>query len=102
MYVYYDNSLREGPVEVGLFVHGKCFMYRIGCSTPQLVYIKKIFNSVFAELQHQLRSCKKNLVSEQLHRELSHAITMLMVLMCVWHFLWFVQEFLGYKMGKEI
>ena len=58
MYVYYDNSLREGPVEVGLFVHGKCFMYRIGptlyascenginrCSTPQLVYIEKIFNS---------------------------------------------------------
>ena len=50
-------------MEVGLFVHGKCFMYRIGptlyascenginrCSTPQLVYIKKIFNSVFAEL----------------------------------------------------
>ena len=76
MYVYYDNSLREGPVEVGLFVHGKCFMYRIGptlyvscenginrCSTPQLVYIKKIFNSVFAELQLSLRSCKKNIVS---------------------------------------
>ena len=54
MYVYYDNSLREGSVEVGLFVHGKCFMYRIGptlyascenginrCSTPQLVYIKR-------------------------------------------------------------
>ena len=59
MYVYYGNSLREGPVEVGLFVHGKCFMYRIGptlyascenginrCSTPQLVYVKKIFNSI--------------------------------------------------------
>ena len=55
MYVYYNNSLREGPVEVELFVHGKCFMYRIGptlyvscknginrCSTPQLVHIKKI------------------------------------------------------------
>ena len=76
MYVYYDNSLREGPVEDGLFVYGKCFMYRMGptlyascenginrCSTPQLVYIKKIFNSVFAELQLPLRSCKKNKVS---------------------------------------
>ena len=54
MYVYYDNSLREGSVEVGLFVHGRCFMYRIGptlyascenginrCSTLQLVYIKR-------------------------------------------------------------
>ena len=53
------------------------FLYRIGptlyascenginrCSTPQLVYIKKIFNSVFAELQLPLRSCKKNLASE--------------------------------------
>ena len=40
-------------MEVGLFVHGNCFMYRIGptfcascdyginrCSTPQLVYIQ--------------------------------------------------------------
>ena len=48
MYVYYDISLSEGSVEVGLFVHGKCFMYRIGptlyascenginrCSNPQ-------------------------------------------------------------------
>ena len=63
-------------MEVGLFVHGKCFMYRIGptlyascenginrCSTPQLVYIKKIFNSVFAELQLPLRRYKKNIVS---------------------------------------
>ena len=37
MYVYYDNSLREGPVEVGLFVHGKCFMYRIGPTLYALV-----------------------------------------------------------------
>ena len=48
-------------MKVGLFVHGKYFMYRIGktiyascgyvinrCSTPQLVYIKKIFKSLFA------------------------------------------------------
>ena len=27
MYVYYDISLREGSVEVGLFVHGRCVMY---------------------------------------------------------------------------
>ena len=51
-------------MEAGIYVHGECFMYRIGptlyasceyginrCSTPQLVYIKKIFNSVAAELQ---------------------------------------------------
>ena len=27
--MYYDISLRERPVEIGLFVHGGCFMYRI-------------------------------------------------------------------------
>ena len=98
--MYYDIRLREGPVEVGLFVHDRCFMYRIGpafyasCeyennrySTPQMVYIKRIFNSVFVELQLPLWSCffLLNRSSEltALHRELSRAIIMLMIIMCV-------------------
>ena len=40
--------------------------------------------------------------SEQLYCELSHAITMLMIFVCVWHFLWFVQEFLGYCSTKWV
>ena len=72
MYVYYGNSLREGPVEVGLFVHGKCFMYRIGptlyasceyginrCSTPQLVYIKNL----------QLCLCRTTAPTKELQKE---------------------------------